>query len=77
LTKKFDPEGFAQRQLDAYNAKDIEAWLATYDAEAEQYDLSGQRLARGHAEIRSRMMARSTEPDLHAQLLSRMVRRIA
>ena len=62
-----------QRQLDAYNAKDIEAWLATYEPEAEQYELHGPRLAQGHAEMRARMLARFAEPDLHAALLSRTV----
>ena len=67
------PEQVVQRQLEAYNAKDIEAWLSTYNAEAEQYELHGQRLARGHEEMRARMQARFAEPDLHAQLLSRTV----
>ncbi len=66
-------ERVVQRQLEAYNAKDIEAWLATYDAQAEQYELHGQRLASGHPEMRARMQARFAEPDLHAQLLSRTV----
>jgi len=67
------PEQVVQRQLEAYNAKNIEAWLATYDTHAEQYELHGQRLARGHDEMRDRMQARFAEPDLHAQLLSRTV----
>src|SRR5712691_5227127 len=67
------PERVVQRQLEAYNAKDIEAWLATYDAQAEQYELHGQRLASGHVEMRARMQGRFAEPDLHAQLLSRTV----
>src|SRR5436190_8323985 len=67
------PERVVQRQLEAYNARDIDAWLATYDAEAEQYELHGQRLASGHAEMRARIQARFAEPDLHAHLLSRTV----
>ena len=67
------PEAVVQRQLDAYNAKDIAAWLATYAADAEQFELHGARLARGHAEMRERMAVRFSEPDLHAQLLSRQV----
>ena len=60
-----------QRQLDAYNAHDLEAWLATYHPDAEQFLLHGDRLARGHTEIRARMTARFAEPDLHAHLLTR------
>ena len=62
-----------QRQLDAYNARDIDALLATYAPDAEQYTLHGELLARGHAQMRPRFLARFAEPDLHARLLSRIV----
>ena len=62
-----------QQQLDAYNARDMEAWLATYAEDAEQYILHGARLAQGHEEIRARMVSRFAEPDLHARLLNRSV----
>ncbi len=67
------PTAVIQKQLDTYNAKDIEGWLSTYAQNAEQYTLHGELLARGHAEMRSRMAARFTEPDLHARLLNRTV----
>jgi len=67
------PESVVQRQLEAYNAKDLSAWLATYAADAEQFELHGARLAAGHAQMRERMAARFAEPDLHAELLSRVV----
>ncbi|QDS15672.1 nuclear transport factor 2 family protein [Xanthomonas arboricola] len=62
-----------QAQLDAYNAKDIDALLATYADDAEHYTLHGPQLAKGHAMLRERFLARFQEPDLHAQLLSRTV----
>ncbi len=62
-----------QEQLDAYNAKDIEALLATYAPDAEQFTLHGDRLAKGHQELRPRFLSRFAEPDLHARLLSRTV----
>ncbi|MBB3779153.1 putative hydrolase of HD superfamily [Xanthomonas campestris] len=62
-----------QAQLDAYNAKDIDALLATYAEDAEHYTLHGPRLAKGHAMLRERFLARFEEPDLHARLLSRTV----
>jgi len=62
-----------QRQLDAYNAKDIDALLATYAPDAEQFAIHGERLARGHAQMRERFLARFAEPDLHARLVSRKV----
>ncbi len=67
------PESLIQRQLDAYNAKDMDALLATYAPDAEQFELHGARLASGHAQLRERFALRFAEPDLHAQLLSRMV----
>ena len=62
-----------QRQLAAYNAKDIDALLATYATDAEQYTLHGERLAKGHEDMRSRFLTRFAEPNLHARLLSRTV----
>lgn len=67
------PLAVVQAQLDAYNAKDIDALLATYAPDAEQYVLHGERLAQGHAQMRERFLARFAEPDLHARLLSRTV----
>ncbi|HSV51233.1 MAG TPA: nuclear transport factor 2 family protein [Burkholderiaceae bacterium] len=67
------PLAVVQAQLDAYNAKDLEALLQTYAADAEQFTLHGESLARGHSELRSRFSARLAEPDLHARLLSRIV----
>lgn len=67
------PEQLIQRQLDAYNARDLDALLACYAPEAEQFVLHGPRLAKGHAEMRPRFAARFAEPDLHATLLHRTV----
>jgi putative hydrolase of HD superfamily len=62
-----------QAQLDAYNAKDIEALLRTYAPDAEQFALHGERLVQGHEQLRARFLTRFAEPDLHARLLSRTV----
>ena len=67
------PEQVVQRQLAAYNARDLEAWLATYAEDAQQFELHGGLLAAGHAQMRERMRARFAEPDLQAQLLNRVV----
>ena len=67
------PEAVVARQLAAYNAKDIDAWLATYAASAVQCELAGKVLATGHAEIRARALPRFSEPNLHALLLKRAV----
>lgn len=62
-----------QRQLDAYNDKNIDAWLGTYAQDAKQFNLHGECLAVGHDEMRKRIAVRFAEPDLHARLLSRIV----
>jgi hypothetical protein len=67
------PEQVVQAQLEAYNAKNIEALLRTYHPQAEQYSLHGALLARGHSEMRPRFLDRFSEPDLHASLLHRAV----
>ncbi|MDB5959388.1 MAG: steroid delta-isomerase [Massilia sp.] len=67
------PPAVVQAQLDAFNAKDIDALMATYATDAEQFVLHGERLAQGHEQLRPRYLARFAEPDLHARLLTRTV----
>jgi hypothetical protein len=67
------PLALIQTQLDAYNAKDIDALMLTYAQDAEQFTLHGECIAKGHAQLRSRFLARFNEPDLHARLLSRVI----
>lgn len=73
MTESLSPETVVQRQLDAYNARDIDALLATYAPDARQYEHPGTLLATGAAEMRARMAVRFQEPDLHARLLQRAV----
>lgn len=67
------PSSVVQKQLDAYNAKDLEALVAAYAPDAEQYALHGSLLARGHEALKARFAERFSEPDLHARLVSRTV----
>ena len=67
------PEQVVQRQLDAYNAHDLDAWLDTYVVDAKQFEHPATLLASGHPEIRARAAPRFAEPNLHAQLLKRVV----
>ena len=67
------PEVVVQRQLDAYNAKNLNAWLSTYAEDAKQYELGGGLLAQGHEAIRARTAPRFSEPNLEAVLLKRVV----
>ena len=67
------PEAVVQRQLNAYNARDLEALLATYAADAEVFEHPATLLAQGSVELRARYRARFQEPNLHATLLKRAV----
>jgi len=67
------PEAVVQRQFDAYNAHDIEALMATYAENAQQFEHPEKLLASGAAQIRERLIARFKEPNLHALLLNRIV----
>jgi hypothetical protein len=68
-----NPSAVVQAQLDAYNAKDIDALMLTYAPGARQFTLHGPLLAEGIDALRPRYLARFAEPDLHARLLSRSV----
>src|SRR4051812_10126147 len=65
------PESVVQRQLDAYNARDTEALMATYAEDAQQFEYPGTLLTSGAAQLRERITARFRESNLHARLLSR------
>lgn len=66
-------EEVVQRQLEAYNARDIEALLATYAEDARQFEHPAKLLAQGHAQMRERFSQRFQERNLHAKLLKRTV----
>lgn len=71
----FDPAGFAQRQLDAYNARDLERFVREYRedvrawrlGEAEPFLVGRAALAAHYRDKRFHL------PGLHAELVSRMV----
>lgn len=68
-----DPETVVQRQLDAYNAHDVEALAATYAENAQQFEHPSTLLASGLANLRQRWIARFEDPLLRAHLLKRTV----
>jgi hypothetical protein len=67
------PESVVQRQLDAYNAGDVDAFMATYSDDAQQFEYPATLLASGVAQLRERITARFREPNLHARLIRRIV----
>ncbi len=62
-------EAIAQRQLDAYNSRDIETLMRVYHDAAKQFEFPAKLLADGSAEIRQRFLARFAEPNLKATLV--------
>jgi len=61
-----------QRQLDAYNARDIDALMATYADDIEHFEFPSTLLVSGAAQVRERLDVRLQEPNLHARLLGRI-----
>ena len=46
------PEEVVQRQLNAYNARNIDLFIATYSEDIEIYDSKGKLLMKGHDQMR-------------------------
>ena len=67
------PEATVQRQLDAFNARDVAALLATYADDARLFEHPDKLLAHGAAALRERFTARFQERNLHAALHRRIV----
>lgn len=61
------------RQLEAYNAKDIDAFMAWWAPDCEYYAFPDTLLARGAEAVRARHVERFREPDLFGRLDSRVV----
>lgn len=66
-------EAVVQRQLDAFNARDIDALLKVYADDAQLFEHPATLLASGAAELRQRFSVRFQEANLHAALLKRIV----
>jgi hypothetical protein len=67
------PEVLVQKQLDAYNARDMEAFLATYADNAELFDFPAVPRTSGKAAMRLRYQARFADTILHAVIAKRIV----
>ena len=75
MSQTLDPAAFAQRQLDAYNARDLDRFIAEYTddvvvfrlPETEPFIRGKPSLAEHYARNRFNL------PGLHAKLVNRMV----
>lgn len=75
MQEQFDPVGFAQRQLDAYNARDLVRFVAEYTEDVVVYRLPGAEptLVGKAAFAEHYRTNRFSLPGLHAELVNRMV----
>jgi putative hydrolase of HD superfamily len=62
-----------QKQLEAYNARDIDAFMPWWADDCQYYAFPTTLLAASAADIRARHVERFKEPDLHGKLLTRIV----
>lgn len=62
-----------RKQLEAYNARDIEAFMPWWAEDCQYFAFPSSLLAANAADIRARHVERFKEPDLHGELLSRIV----
>ena len=75
MTLPFDPAAFAQRQLDAYNARDLERFVREYTEDVEVFRLPDARpFITGKAALAAHYREnRFHLSGLHAKLVNRMV----
>ena len=66
-------EQVVKKQLDAYNAKDIDLFMTCWADDALYYEFPDTLLASGAVAIRERHLVRFREPDLFGKLISRTV----
>lgn len=65
-------EAVVQAQLDAYNARDIDAFLATYSDDIEVHDFPATLRLKGMPAMRARYTQRFSDQTLHATVSKRI-----
>lgn len=61
-----------ERQLAAYQAKNLDAFVACYAPDVELYEFPDKLLAKGAAALRERYQARFADPILRAEIIGRV-----
>lgn len=68
------PEEIIQAQVIAYNKRDIEAFTALHSPTAQLFNLpTGELICEGDEAIRKRYTQRFANPNLHAEIINRIV----
>jgi hypothetical protein len=75
MSQTLDPAAFAQRQLDAYNARDLDRFVAEYTDDVVVFRLpDAEPIIRGKQSLAEHYARnRFNLPGLHAKLVNRMV----
>ena len=69
-----EAEAVVQAEVDAYNAHDIRAFIATYAKDAEVYEFPAKLLMKGEAQIEDFYKnKRFNDPRLHGKIAKRIV----
>src|ERR1043166_2344824 len=66
-------EGVVQAQVEAYNARNIDTFLATYSDDAELFEFPNKLIAKGTGQLREGYAQRFKEDGLHADIVKRIV----
>ncbi|PRC91436.1 nuclear transport factor 2 family protein [Solimicrobium silvestre] len=72
-TTSISPEELVQLQLDAYNAHDMDAFLATYSDTAQIIEFPSTVQAVGKEQMRQRYATRFNDPTRHCTIVNRIV----
>ena len=72
ISQSSDAAVIVQKQLDAYNARDIDTFMALWSDDAQLFAHPATLLPNGAAEIRERHIARFAEANLFGKLICRM-----
>ena len=74
LVSEVSPEGIVQKQLDAYNARDIDAFMATYTKDIKLYNFPNELRTEGHEAMKNSYKGFfESTPDLNCKILYRIV----
>ena len=69
---QIEPTEVVRKQLEAYNAKDIDTFMSFWAEDAQFLAFPSELMAEGAEQIRERHVARFEEPNLFAELISRV-----